>query len=108
MNLIRAIVRPEKVPNVLNELLSADFSAITKMNVFGRGRQKGIKIGDLVYDEIPKEMLMLVCEEKDTEDAIRVILDAARTGDDGNYGDGRIFVSPVEKAYTVSTGKEGL
>ena len=108
MNLIRAIVRPEKVPNVLSELFSADFSAITNMNVYGRGRQKGIKIGDLVYDEIPKEMLLLVCEENDTEDAIRVILDAARTGESGNYGDGRIFVSPVEKAYTVSTGKEGL
>jgi nitrogen regulatory protein PII 1 len=108
MNLIRAIVRPEKVPNVLSELLSADFSAITKMNVFGRGRQKGIKIGDLVYDEIPKEMLILVCEDGDTEDAIRVIMDSARTGENGNFGDGRIFVSPVESAYTVSTGKEGL
>jgi nitrogen regulatory protein PII 1 len=108
MHLIRAIVRPEKVPNVLQELLSADFSAITKMSVFGRGRQKGIKIGDLVYDEIPKEMLMLVCAEEDSEDAIRVIMDSARTGENGNFGDGRIFVSPVEKAYTVSTGKEGL
>jgi nitrogen regulatory protein PII 1 len=108
MVLIRAIVRPEKVNNVISELLSADFPAITKMGVFGRGRQKGIKIGDLVYDEIPKEMLMLVVASEDAEDAIRVIMDSARTGTSGNYGDGRIFVSPVEKAYTVSTGKEGL
>jgi nitrogen regulatory protein PII 1 len=62
----------------------------------------------VVYDEIPKEMLLLVCEENDTEDAIRVILEAARTGEKGNYGDGRIFVSPVEEAYTVSTGKKGV
>ena len=62
----------------------------------------------MVYDEIPKEMLMLVCEEQDTSDAVRVILDAARTGEKGNFGDGRIFVSPVETAFTVSTGKEGL
>ncbi|MDR2108720.1 MAG: P-II family nitrogen regulator [Coriobacteriales bacterium] len=108
MLLIRAIVRPEKVSNVISELLSADFPAITKMSVFGRGRQKGIKIGDLVYDEIPKEMLMMVVADEDAEDAIRVIMDSARTGENGNYGDGRIFVSPVEQAYTVSTGKEGL
>ncbi|MDR3136955.1 MAG: P-II family nitrogen regulator [Coriobacteriales bacterium] len=108
MVLIRAIVRPEKVSNVTQELLSADFRAVTKMSVFGRGRQKGIKIGDLVYDEIPKEMLMIVCKREDAEDAIRVIMDSARTGENGNYGDGRIFVSPVEAAYTVSTGKKGL
>jgi nitrogen regulatory protein PII 1 len=108
MLLIRAIVRPEKVSNVMQELLSANFPAITKMSVFGRGRQRGVRIGDLVYDEIPKEMLIIVCEDDDADDAIRVILSAAKTGEKGNFGDGRIFVSPVEKAYTVSTGKEGL
>lgn len=108
MVLIRAIVRPEKATDVMKELLAANFPAITKMGVFGRGRQMGVKVGDLVYDEIPKEMLMLVCEDNDADDAIRVILDAARTGDSGNFGDGRIFVSPVEEAYTVSTGKAGL
>lgn len=107
MVLIRAIVRPEKSPNVMSELLDAGFPAITKMSVFGRGRQMGVKVGSLVYDEIPKEMLMVVCEDDDAEDAIRVIMGAARTGE-GNYGDGRIFVSPVEEAYTVSNGKAGL
>ena len=68
----------------------------------------GVKIGDLVYDEIPKEMLLLVCEDDDADDAIRVIMGAARTGESGNFGDGRIFVSPIDQAYTVSTGKEGL
>lgn len=108
MQMIRAIVRPEKAPVVMHELLEADFPAITKMSVFGRGRQKGVKVGDLVYDEIPKEMLILVCADEDVDDAVRVILGAARTGENGNYGDGRIFVSPVEEAYTVSNGKAGL
>lgn len=108
MILIRAIVRPEKVGYVLSELLSAQFPAVTKMSVFGRGRQMGVKVGDLVYDEIPKEMLMLVVSDEDQEDAIRVILGAARTGKGGNFGDGRIFVSPVDEAYTVSTGAAGL
>ncbi len=92
----------------MKELLEADFPAITKSSVFGRGRQMGVKVGNLVYDEIPKDMLMLVCEDEDADDAIRVILGAARTGEKGNFGDGRIFVSPVEEAYTVSNGKAGL
>lgn len=108
MVLIRAIVRPEKATDVMKELMEANFPAITKMSVFGRGRQMGVKVGDLIYDEIPKEMLMLVCEDEDSDDAIRVIMDAARTGEKGNFGDGRIFVSPVDKAYTVSNGTESL
>ena len=108
MILIRAIIRPEKVGAVLSELMSAGFPAVTKTDVFGRGKQKGIVIGDVQYDEIPKEMLMMVVNDEDKDDVVKVIMRIARTGENGNYGDGRIFVSPVEDAYTISTGKQGL
>jgi nitrogen regulatory protein PII 1 len=108
MIMIRAIVRPEKVTNVLSELIDAGFPAITKFDVYGRGKQRGVQVGELIYDEIPKEMLLLVCDDIDQDDAVRVILEAARTGKDGNFGDGRIFISPVQTAYTISTGNEGL
>lgn len=108
MVLVRAIVRPEKTSDVMKNLLEADFPAITKMSVFGRGHQMGVKVGEVVYDEIPKDMLMLVVADDDVDDAVRVIMDAARTGENGNFGDGRIFVSPVDEAYTVSNGKKGL
>lgn len=107
MLLIRAIVRPEKTGIVLSELLSAGFPAVTKMDVYGRGRQKGITVGEVHYDEIPKEMLMIVCSDEDKDDILKVILRNARSGG-GTFGDGRIFVSPVEEAYTISTGKKGL
>jgi len=107
MVLIRAIIRPEKTGEVMSELAAAGFPAITKMDVYGRGKQKGITVGDVHYDEIPKEMLMVVCEEADKDDLIKIILRTAKSGD-GAYGDGRIFVSPVEDAYTVSSGKQGL
>lgn len=107
MVLIRAIVRPEKAGYVMGELLSAGFPAITKMDVYGRGKQKGIIVGDVQYDEIPKEMLMTVCEDRDKDDLIKIIISSARTGE-GHYGDGKIFVQTVESAWTVSTGKEGL
>jgi nitrogen regulatory protein PII 1 len=108
MLLVRAIIRPEKVGIVLSELLAAGFPAVTKMDVFGRGKQKGIIVGNVQYDEIPKEMLLMVVNDEDKDDVVKVIMRNARTGEKGSYGDGRIFISPVEDAYTISTGKQGL
>jgi nitrogen regulatory protein PII 1 len=97
----------EKVDAVMRELAAAGFPEITKMDVYGRGKQKGITVGEVHYDEIPKEMLLIVCNDEDKDDLVKIILRTARTGD-GAFGDGRIFVSPVESAYTVSTGASGL
>lgn len=108
MYMIRAILRPEKVNVVLSELLDAGFPEVTKMSVFGRGKQKGIKVGDIHYDELPKEMLLLAVKDEDKDDVIRVIMKNSRTGEKGAFGDGKIFVSPIDTAYTVSSGKEGL
>ncbi|MFZ0133270.1 MAG: P-II family nitrogen regulator [Desulfobacterales bacterium] len=104
MIMIRSIVRPEKVDNVLAALMEAGFPGVTKMSVVGRGKQRGIKIGEVTYDEIPKEMLLTVVKNTDKEFAIRTIVKAARTGEKGAFGDGRIFVVPVEEAYTISSG----
>ena len=60
MIMIRSIVRPEKSDNVLAALMEAGFPAVTRMSVVGRGKQRGIKIGEVTYDEIPKEMLITV------------------------------------------------
>ncbi|MCL5289817.1 MAG: P-II family nitrogen regulator [Bacillota bacterium] len=109
MLMIRAIVRPEKSNIILAELNSAGFPAVTKMDVVGRGKQRGVKVGEVVYDEIPKEMLMLVVQdEKDKDDVISIISKYARTGDKGAFGDGKIFVTAVEEAYTISSGTKTL
>jgi len=107
MLLVRAIIRPEKTGAVMSEVAAAGFPAVTKMAVYGRGKQKGIKVGDVVYDEIPKEMLMYFINDEDKDDLVKIIMRVAKTGA-GNFGDGRIFISPVEAAYTVSSGTEGL
>jgi len=52
-------------------------------------------------------MLVIVCNDEDKEDIVKIIVRMAKTGE-GNYGDGRIFVSPVESAYTISSGAVGL
>ncbi|CCO07504.1 P-II family nitrogen regulator [Desulforamulus hydrothermalis] len=109
MFMIRAIVRPEKTNFILAELNNAGFPAITKMDVVGRGKQRGVKVGEVVYDEIPKELLMLVVQdEKDKDDVINIIAKYAKTGEKGAFGDGKIFVSSVEEAYTISSGTKGL
>ncbi|MBI4651618.1 P-II family nitrogen regulator [Candidatus Desantisbacteria bacterium] len=103
MVMIRSIVRPEKVDAVLNELLEAGFPAVTKIDVAGRGKQRGIKVGDITYNELPKELLLMVVDENDKDFIINTIIKYAKTGE-GTFGDGKIFISPVDEIYTISKG----
>ena len=59
-------------------------------------------------DELPKEMILIVVRDEDKDDVVRVIMKNSRTGEKGTYGDGKVFVSKVDTAYTISTGKEEL
>jgi nitrogen regulatory protein PII 1 len=108
MLMVKAIIRPEKVTTVLSELCDAGFPAVTKYDVVGRGKQRGVKVGEVYYDEIPKEMLMLVIKDEDKEDVLSIITKNAKTGISGAFGDGKIFVIPVEEAYTISSGSKTL
>ena len=106
MYLLRAIVRPEKSYEVMTSLLNAGFPAVTKINVFGRGKQRGLKVGNITYDELSKDMLVIVIPEKDKDYVVETIMDSARTGAKGQFGDGKIFVTPVEETYTISNKKK--
>ncbi len=105
MKMIRAIIRPNKEEEVLRALDNAGFPAMTKMNVFGRGKQKGLQVGPILYDELPKLLLMLVVEDGDVGKVVSIIENTARTG---HIGDGKIFVSEVVEAHTIRTGEQGL
>jgi len=105
MKMVRAFVRPEKEQEIVLALEGAGYGSLTKMPVFGRGKQKGLQVGPIYYDELPKTLLMLVVDDEAAEHVIGVIEDKARTG---FIGDGKIFVSPVEEAYTIRTGEVGL
>jgi nitrogen regulatory protein PII 1 len=104
MLMIKAIVRPEKADSVLASLMDAGFPAVTKIAVFGRGKQRGLKVGEIHYDELPKELLIIVIPDKDKDFAISTIMENARSGEKGSFGDGKIFVTPVEEVYTISSG----
>lgn len=104
MLLIRAIIRPEKSAKVMKALFESGYAAVTKIPVAGRGKQRGIKIGDVVYDELPKEMLLMVVNDEDKDFCVKTIIEAARTEPEGAFGDGKIFIAPVDEAYTISKG----
>jgi nitrogen regulatory protein PII 1 len=92
----------------MNALLNAGFPAVTKLSVFGRGKQRGLKVGNVTYDELPKDLLMIVIPEKDKDFVIETIIESARSGDKGQFGDGKIFVTPVSETYTISNGKKEI
>lgn len=103
MKMIKAIIRPEKETEVIQALEQAGLSALTKWDVLGRGRQRGIQVGAAVYGELSKLCLMLIVQEAEAPKAIEAILASAKTG---HPGDGRIFVSEVKEVYTIRTGKQ--
>ena len=105
MKMVRAIIRPEKVENVVDALDESGFVALTKMEVIGRGKQKGIHLENIYYDEIPKTMLILVAEDDQTSKIVEIVTESSITG---NFGDGKIFISPVDEAYTVRTRDNSL
>jgi nitrogen regulatory protein PII 1 len=106
--MVRAIVRPEKIDEVLSALMYAGFPSVTKMDVYGRGKQRGMKVGEVTYDELPKELVFTVVNDDDRDFVVDTIMKAARTGNKGAFGDGKVFVSAVDEAYTVSSGQKVL
>ena len=103
MKLIRAIIRPEREEQVVEALEEAGIVSLTKMDVLGRGQQRGVQVGATCYDELPKVQLMIVVEDARVDQALAAIEAGAKTG---QYGDGKIFISPVEAAYTIRTGQK--
>jgi len=104
MKMIWAVIRPEMVDGVIKALAEGGYSAVTRFDVYGRGKQKGMQVYGLNYD-LPKTMLMIVVEDGSAADAVGIIEENARTG---SIGDGRIFVTAVEEAHTIRTGEHGL
>lgn len=101
MKMVKAIVRPERENEVVKALEAAGIVAMTRMDVLGRGQQGGVQVGATLYDEIPKVQFLIAVEDDQVEAAVQAIQEGARTG---SFGDGVVFVGPVESAYTIRTG----
>ncbi len=108
MKKVEAIVRPEKVNEVLDGLYVNGFKSVTIYEVQGRGKQgglveffrgKGYKI-----DFIPKIKIEIFVNDQDLDKVVDIILEKAYTG---AIGDGKIFVSDVQEIIRIRTRERG-
>ncbi len=108
---IEAIVRPERIGDVVEALDAAGCGGYNYFNVTGRGNQQGIEVftgrGTTTTRRtaLPKVMVTTVVGDEKKDEVVNAIVGAARSGDDGNIGDGKIFVSPVSEVVRVRTGE---
>ena len=106
MKLLKAIVRPNKVDDVKDALAKLNISGMTVTEVRGHGKQKGhtaiYRGKEYNVTLLPKMQIEVVVASTLADDAIRAIVEAARTGE---IGDGRVFVLPVEASYRIRTGE---
>jgi len=108
MKKIEAIIRPGKLDSVKDALSAHGVNGLTVTQVIGCGKQKGntqIYRGvEYTVHLIPKVKIEIVVMDNFVEEILQVITREARTGE---IGDGKIFVSAVEDAYTIRTGATG-
>jgi len=104
MKMIRAFIRPERSRTWFWRW-RVRVSHHSPRCLCWPGQAEGLTVGPVHYDELPKTLIMTVVDDKDIDKVLKVIQDKARTG---FIGDGKIFVSPVDMAYTVRTGEAAL
>ncbi|MFT4748158.1 MAG: nitrogen regulatory protein P-II 1 [Congregibacter sp.] len=107
MKKIEAIIKPYRLDNVREALNEAGIVGMTVTEVKGFGRQKGhaemYRGAEYQIDFLPKLKLDIVVHEEQVDICIEIIVSTARTG---NIGDGKIFVSNLERAVRIRTGEE--
>ena len=108
MKLIKAIIRPEKLNDVMKALFQADVRGITVSRVQGHGGETtpvATYRGTTVMMELQEKVLLDIgVSDEFTETVVNAILNSAVTGE---VGDGKIFVLPVEDAIRIRTGEHG-
>lgn len=109
MKKVEAIIKPFKLDDVREALSEIGVTGMTATEVKGFGRQKGhtelYRGAEYVVDFLPKVKIEVVIPDDKLERCIETIMQAARTG---KIGDGKIFVTEVEKVIRIRTGEEDL
>ena len=111
MKMVVAIIRPEKLEAVQAALNQHDIYLMTVTDVRGCGRQRGFtevyRGTEIQIRLLPKLKLEIAVNDAFVEAAIEAIVLAARSGDTGQIGDGKIFVLPMEDCIRIRTGERG-
>lgn len=108
MKKIEAVIKPFKLEEVKSALTGLGVQGLTVTEVKGFGRQKGhteiYRGSEYAVDFLPKIKIEIVLADAQVAGAIEAIIKAAKTG---KIGDGKIFVSPMEKAVRIRTEETG-
>ena len=108
MKLITAVVKPFKLDDVKDALKAAGITGMTVTEVRGFGRQGGhtetYRGAEYKIDFVPKVAIDLVVDDAQVESAVDAIVSAAATG---KIGDGKVWVSSVDRLVRIRTGEEG-
>lgn len=109
MKLVKCIVRPHKLDEVKDALAKLNIAGMTITEVRGHGRQKGQKAiyrgSEYEVSLLPKVMIEMILPEDVVDEAIKTVVETARTGE---IGDGRVFILPVEQGYNIRTGEKDV
>ncbi|HRM62972.1 P-II family nitrogen regulator [Acidovorax temperans] len=105
MKMITAVIKPFKLEEVREALAECGVTGLTVTEVKGFGRQKGhtelYRGAEYVVDFLPKVKVEVVVKTEDVDRCVDAIVNVARTG---KIGDGKIFVTPVERVVRIRTG----
>jgi nitrogen regulatory protein P-II 1 len=108
MKKLECIVRPEKLGDIKSVLMALEILGMTISEVRGVGRQKGhteyYRGNEYQVDFLPKLKIEVVIPDELLRQAVDAIMNSAKSG---KFGDGKIFVFPVEEAIRVRTGELG-
>ena len=111
MKLVVAIIRPDKLEAVQAALNERDVYLMTVSDVRGCGRQRGyteVYRGTEIQSRLlPKIKLEIAVNDAFVEATVEAVVHAARTGETGQIGDGKIFVLPLEDCVRIRTGERG-
>ena len=111
MKLITAIIRPEKLEAVQEALSERDVYLMTVTDVRGCGRQRGFtevyRGAEFQARLLPKIKLEIAVNDAFVEATTEAIVHAARTGQTGQIGDGKIFILPLDDCIRIRTGERG-
>lgn len=110
MKLITAIIREEKLDEVRQALIDAEIERITVSRVSGHGQQTEIEFQrgqKVIPNLIPRVQIVIACNDAFEDITVNAILKSAKSGKDGEVGDGKIFVQDLPKCIRIRTGESG-
>jgi len=111
VKLIIAIIQPNKLEAVKEALTEVDVYRLTVIDCQGFGRQKGqtgvYRGHEFSVNLLRKVQLQIAVNEEFVEPTVNAILQAGRSGEKGEIGDGKVFVLPMDDCIRIRTGERG-